>query len=1093
MELALSFSLDTSSLMGFPTEYAPRLAVWTTDATQRMTVEPGKAVDLVETKLRAGSAVADSVRPVVFSALGNAGSGKGSPRGAGAASFPVNDPMADVCIALYVRSRFNGGSDRPVPEAVDAEPYTICLGQINLAWHVILRFMVGDGHAALARGAAGAAALEAGAPFPRTTLEQEVSSLVTREGVAYRIELLKNSGSGKDKRLALELEAMDPADLAHKASITVHAGLLRARDSGGEGDTRDARLALTERFLLDNRPRGSEHAHASASFVAAVQAYDVESNRRDELYRTAMSRYSRAYDALWTMSGRARVLTLPNARAADGPGATEFRPDVPSMARFHLPLWINGEEKYPFAEWQLSTLPGRARHLPEPTVRTEAWLRTLIAIATRRAGTTAERFARALEPVTRGARHATPEYLARAALIGTPEHDELIRAVEVAGYVTASVAHNGRYQGDGRYVNGRLRSIRKFLRMRLDVESPSHDVMAGTAADGDCEDLEKLIAILTALIELGRIGGSQDGRGWTDAALVCLRDLLVLCATFHTFGSVNGAELKDAAGKENEEGLVGSKADMGDDIGGHMFGVTATLPHLEARYIRSRDLILRVTGEDLPAVLTAYIDSVMGDWVGGDRKALARLRRVWATLPARVNEGTGRQEPLLLPAEHYFGISEELLRRAAMHAAELDVLHQWPKEPRVLALPRSEDEDAPAPRSSDDGDALGRTIARILKGEERSAAREPPLAATETRVVSSLGEALPYSFQRRLLAEAGRFTDPSSGRSYERHRSPFYRRLGHASCEKLARLHPAFGHLIWVSTKTMTYGAVLGHFLDPAGDALPLPLPGALRDCYMGTLELQDLVAHRMRRVIPYDLSFAHLAHGPDVHSAHPLGAGAGAPAVPQQPFFAQSRCTWEHTPAVLSSGHAGAKKHSKACARFVIYVAADGVIARCIKALTGSSAAVWKCAPEGRITVRYRDEAQVALLRDFLAARPGVQRVEIVHERVLPWLPDMLCLYFTRRVAFVIDDARAAAAAKRDEEEQAARKKAQEQALRENAPSHARLSSSAPAPRAGDSSGTDSGSESDSDSAGPPARVQRVPVPWAAMRPAPGDMSWLQ
>lgn len=1087
MKLAVNFIVESSGLWGFPYEFHPRLAVWTTNTAQPMTVQPGKAVDVVELEeppaARSGPDAPVKMlhgKKSVFFTPASPGSDKRP-------AVPIIDPSSELCVSMFVSSRFGGGGDQKRPPTYEEEPrdYTVELGQINIPWHVILRFLVSDGHASLSRGndkeITGTSYQEMRL-FPRTRVTQELSSLALVDGVRYNIKFLRATGH---KKMAIELEKMDVRDLTHKATISLIVGIVCP--SGIEPETC---LELLEEHIIANRPyRERERKHGLDKFVFALKLYDEKTAERARIITEALTEYQARYEKPWVQSNRVRLLVLPAGASPDDDAATILRPDVPSMGRFHLPTWVCGDERYPFAMWWFGTLHGIAGHLPEPTVKTEHWLHHLLALAQRRARIDSHEFNRIMVRITHKAHEASPEMLYKLALRGTLESNSLIRCLEALSYLASMVAHNCRYSNDVQ------RGSRKFglghtqrhtkRRFTFDAETPQHNTAAGIADEGDCEDMEKLIAIIGSLLAQGRMSGDQEtrGRGWaTDGLLACYH-AAQLIVRYHHFGPVMGAQIKDAEGKENEEGLIGDKVDMSNDIGGHMYAFTESVVRLSNRYAKHRSLVMRLTGgTDLSAELEPYIRRKLMYMVRDNEDQYVLLRNVWANMPAWVDEGTGRQEPFLLPTERYFGITPELLQRTGSHASNIEILQRWPRpaKPTHASTPtESEDEEEEEEEQSegagDDSGDEGESMTKLMKRMKREAEtrrvpnRSIPIKVDRTADTAAaaashltipdpmaLGEALPYAFQRRILSESRFVIDVTTHMRFERHVSPFYRRLAHSCSDMLKRISPGvFDHMIWVAPKRLTYGPTLREFLeDGTGDeALPIPL-GNLSDAYMRTNEQQDAMHHMMRRVIPYDLSFGHITDdefetlmsvtAAANHTLSPASSSSSAspPAsmIEKLPFFAQTLLSHRapgsesafldgvtsaanfvehHELAVRSSGKnrgsggdtVNSGNSDDSLPTHTIYVSSTGPIAQVIQTVGAAhgkpNSVRWEGVASSCINVLYRNERQVENLKQHILSGQGITSVEIVRERVLPNMADTLSAYFDRRIAFEIDDTR--------------------------------------------------------------------------------------
>jgi hypothetical protein len=1034
MEIVLSFELEADGLLGKPREYNPRLAVWTTDPTQRRTVTRGKSTDwhvLQQSGPDKNTYV--TLRPTIISptVLGDA---------AGKLIFPVNDPMEEVCVALYVDSE-QGTRHHHGPSAV------VCLGHVFIPWHVILRFMVSDGHALLSHDPS--ATTPSANLFPETHVKQEVSALITRDGIDYRVASL--GAHRKTHELAVRLSKMDAQDVSHKATLGVKAGLLMPTSALLQFIDFPERLKLIERFLIERCPphRMSKKPEGIDHFTFALQQYDAMTNERDRLVANAMLKYQQVYESLWSEDKKRALLVQ------SGSGNTKAHiaipPNVPSMSRFHLPTWApSGNERIPFVMWWKASLPRFAEgHFPMATEMTEQWLAHLLTLGLRRAAFEKTEFIAVLRDVTLQASATDLDALRRYALVGTKEYFAFLRVRETVDYMISSLSHASHYSHDQRFANAKFYYSERKKRMRkmlfqYDVESPQHDIAAGVNQDGDCEDLETLIMILDDLIKLGRAHIDEDGRSWSLQELKLLRAYLSLMAHYSNFGSVDGAQVKDAQGKEELEGFIRSEQDLSNEIGGHMYSLTESLVRTEYRFTKHRKLVILLYGQDLGALLHEHTEKILMHWVHNDKHRADLLREVYLRHPGAVHEGTGRQECLLLPNEDYFGMSDELLTRAAQHIAEIDVVKNWPEDGSKVE-PAEEEES-----SSEDEDE-----------EEKETTRAASSAPT-----IFVGEPLNYGFQRRLMSDSRWSVDVQSGKRSERHLSPFYRRLGSSFCPDLNIVAPrVFNHLIWISVPSkeegdpdyeaeevddeeqlvqgVTFGPTLRDFLNLDGGALPLPLPARLAETYEGSEELVAAFRHRMCRVIPCDFSFRHLrveesgdkekkkksvqagdALEPNGELSAPAMAGRDTAA-----FFARCEHRTEGGESAASSSPSSERTlHGKTANQggdiMITYIDTKGAVARIMRARNlGSS---WSRSIKGRFNVvASRSPDQVSRIAELLYARPGVCCVEIIRERILPNLPDLLCIYFDRRHRFVIDDDKVEAL-KREAEEKSREKQKQ-------------------------------------------------------------------
>ena len=389
MDILLSVQVDPFGLAGFPREYNPRIIVWTTDPRQRQTIIAGTAVDTVDLVPIPASTRLETERPIVFNAASDG-------------DFPVLDPRADVCVALYAHSRMKDGSGKPVSESRERDPYSISLGQFAVPWHVLLRFLVKDGHSLLARNEQP----EDETIFPSTTLTQDLVSLNTVDGIRYRLNEMKekekkhaesewSSDDDDDdespKQSLTKLLSENLVPLSTKARVIIHVSCVDRKRSA-----LDTRLERIEHAIVQSAP-----SHGT-SFDALVRSHDKESGREERLIVEATTRYMETYKTFFDAS--TSRLNFPNV-ASKGASLT-FEPDVPSLSRFHLTTWINGSDRYPFAEWWLATLPntplGRAS-LPEPTEATELFLVNLSRMALRRVSLSERAFVDAVRQYYSGA------------------------------------------------------------------------------------------------------------------------------------------------------------------------------------------------------------------------------------------------------------------------------------------------------------------------------------------------------------------------------------------------------------------------------------------------------------------------------------------------------------------------------------------------------------------------------------------------------------------------------------------------------------------------------------------------------------------
>ena len=972
MELLLGVYYDPKNLAGKPQEFDPFVAVWTTDSEQTQTVVPGKAVDVVDL-----DAHGYSKRSVCFRSKDT--------------DFPIRDPMADICVSLYTRSESDGSN----PKAGKNRPYTVDIGQINIPWHVVLRFMISSGAAFIAKmDKAETDAANRSRVFPSVKIKQEVKSLVTYEGVEYEIQ----AQMANDQNLAMELKRAGPDALSRRGELVIIASLV-ATTKETQALTLKERIDRIEYFYLKQCPIYKEKKVTLGEsepmrIVKASQYYDERTSEEDRLYNTAMDRYRGVYDALWTAVGKRQLVI----KSHDGSKETTFEPDVPSMSRFHLPTWNLCNDRIPYAEWILQTVPENASHLAKPTLGTEFFLSTLANMSFKRVNISREEFLETANGFTLNAASMDVREFSLMLKTGHPKRTLVIKTVEIVFYTIMMVAHATRYEGDGRL-------IRLFKRMvRVDVEAPQHDMVSGTSDGGDCEDEETPEIIILSLLQLGRVGGdlASGGRGWSDPTLAAMRRVIQLYVDYTIFGSVSGRQISDKQRKEgieDEEGLIETVDDKTEPIGGHTYLVGQSLAESASRYEEHHKLVDVIVGYSVSQRIREHLLGVIRGWTGKADSELERLLlKLYKSLPSPIFEGTGRQEPLQLPLEAYFGISEEFLQRLAARASEIDLLERWPK-----AVQENETKKKKKSRhhedSSNESDASESTDSESEREDLGRVA------------VPSMGDATPYMYQKRLTMLSMTKKTPQ-GTLLQRHLSSFYRRPCHTVSCKLHQIMPnEFVHCIFINPERRTYGPPLRYLIEADGPALAIPLSRELHRTYLspveqtkvGTIHYSDLLARRIRRIIPYDLSFQHLKMEQQetqlVVSNNSIQQGIKS----CSDFFCRS--DFEHSGNGVSKSSFSSNKTS-----LVVAVNPDSPIAVAITQLAPKGSKSYSVPNvfsrmitrpvDGKIT-----EDSIKLLSQHVLSGSGVGKLTIYSERVLPWLSENLTACFQRTVTFEIRD----------------------------------------------------------------------------------------
>lgn len=981
MEIVLTLAFDPSALARYDREFNPFAMVHSTDVQQGINTVEGRASKRVpfvkEVKGREGQLLLEAEERVVLFP-NDLGKTESLDRGESAMSHglvPIRDPREDICVRVYVQSLHmddskdnmsSSGEDADVdthkpylhtPEA-GVRPIVVFMGQVNIPAHVVMRFLISDGVASLVKEVDEKSLPE---EFPTTRLKQEVLSMATKEGVEARIDNLQR-GNAADRALAAALSEMGPEKLMQKGIVHVKASLRVTTKETRAMSLRD-RLQLLEDYYISKAPVDHEARkhHRSIHMETASMAYDKRTSREDELMRKAWRRYQQAYDEFWDAAGDGKFRF--NTRT--------LRPDAPHMSRFRLPFWTNGMDKVPYAEWWLRTLPQNAPHLPRPTLGTERFLRNIIEIGLHHMGLTAEELMDVADNVLYKVKQTSKEqrkaYLSRS----SPMWARFVRCIEAIFAALMAPAHACRYSSDGRYVNALFRLL------RVDVESPQHDTAAGVSEDGDCEDLEKLMIIVWAIVASGRDGGnlSNGGRGWSDKLVNVSCQFLQHYCDFNNFGSVRGAQLSDA-NPEDEEGLIGTPEDLNEDIGGHMYGSAAPLPVVARRYQKNRAFVQECLDDmfkrrkiDPGEVVTRHFENnVLGQWSVAGSEERTFLRALWGQAPCLVLEMTGRQEPLMMPLEHYFSLSEETLQRIAERASMVEVLQRWPK-----------------PK------------------EHRHRHRGQTLYQEQ---VSSMGSASPYMFQKRILVKDSFKVNVSSGRRTPRHLTGFGRRIIDTVSFTLNGIDPSlFGHMRWVCPSTETYGPPARLFLDgDSDDIVPLPLPASLRFAYLlddegrRSQEMEDIFMKYMRRIIPY----APFTFSDDGSATASVGSAASflcsSTAFSGRAFFCH-----DHSKDILSS------VRPSATGELVVHVPSDGAVATSMKHMFGPTRREWSTTVRSRIVAQSQagvtSSAQIESIWRHISSGAGITNIKVYTERITPWFSDSAFASFERRVRFVVEE----------------------------------------------------------------------------------------
>jgi hypothetical protein len=297
---------------------------------------------------------------------------------------------------------------------------------------------------------------------------------------------------------------------------------------------------------------------------------------------------------------------------------------------------------------------------------------------------------------------------------------------------------------------------------------------------------------------------------------------------------------------EEDETLIDNEADYHAAIGGHMFSLFVPHYALHSLYERYREDILSPlygpSNRDTPMDrLAQYVSSQLSKMSPSTRSQvdLDLSRAICELLPVIVAEGTGRQQGLLLPAEHYFGAGEELLVRAAENLAAADCVEQWNERPSRHFV-KVEASSPNAPSVTGGG------------GEEEEEDNDGDDVSSDGLAAGSAGL---YAFQPRLFIKGSFRSDAKTGKTYARRLTGFYRHLGYSVSDGLLEIDERFRTLVWVRPDKMHFGANLRHLLEK-GPALPIPMPESLAASYLDDPQAVSYLKRCAQRVTPYALLF---------------------------------------------------------------------------------------------------------------------------------------------------------------------------------------------------------------------------------------------
>lgn len=258
--------------------------------------------------------------------------------------------------------------------------------------------------------------------------------------------------------------------------------------------------------------------------------------------------------------------------------------------------------------------------------------------------------------------------------------------------------------------------------------------------------------------------------------------------------------------------LIDSDDEHRDRVTGHTFSLHMTPGTLAMQYGKHGALMRRVYGPDAPYLSVVALANDMARRISPDDPEVGLS--ILQSLPVRVGEATGKQEPLMLAPDAYFEpTSDEMVRREALAMVSRHVKAMWKR-----AMSQAEG-------PSDD------------PSEQIYTDRLPR-----------------HRYESESYMEDGR----------EESLSDFYRRVVHGASADLARADPRIRHLVAARPERRTYGVPLRHVLDASGRCLFMPFDEKLANTYMKNDGAQDAFARIAKRRTPVTLPHKPLENGSD-------------------------------------------------------------------------------------------------------------------------------------------------------------------------------------------------------------------------------------
>lgn len=481
--LRVGVSYDAGQLAGFPDEYAPRVALWSTHQDRMPDATDGMAAVVLNMR-EDGEGIWRTTERAQVASAGDA--------------LPIEtDPVSECCIIVQAATLSDG--HKVHLDRADS-PFYIRVGQINLPWYSVLRAMQKRGRS-------------------RASISVPVESMCGFESAIGKLQVTERrrhpSLSDED---VLHMTLQEASQEASRGNLVIHVDCDAGIQAIGQA------VESSRRTMPSGMSPAKYLRMAEAELTAGLKTYQ---RRYDDMFPVEAGRPFVRYPEGQYQGTRAL------GYRADAP--LVFRPDTANMTRFHLPMWATGgRDHLPFAEWWLTAnAKPRASCCDEST---EAFFLAQARAGLVQADLTEDEAIATLQaafgPQASASERATMADKSR------PEYVRFVRALEAAHYMVTALQVTCDYVTDGRYLSVGNRGGHHAV--RIQVEAPERDAVSGLASAMDCEDDETTCAVQARLFD-----EALEGR-WSHPLLSAMRLALHHTVPMHTFGSVRGAQISDA-------------------------------------------------------------------------------------------------------------------------------------------------------------------------------------------------------------------------------------------------------------------------------------------------------------------------------------------------------------------------------------------------------------------------------------------------------------------------------------------------------------------------------------------------------------------